>query len=130
MSILVETKTIASRVIAPSGEAAAPLPNFARDHAELAKLYRAMVLTRTFDAKAVALQRTGRLGTYASSLGQEAVGVGLAAAMRPDDVLLPSFRDHGAQIWRGVSLKELFLYWGGDERGNDFAGPRQDFPHR
>src|SRR6516162_10010411 len=88
-----------------------------------------MVLTRMFDAKAVALQRTGWLGTYASSLGQEAVGVGLAAAMRPDDVLLPSFREHGAQIWRGVSLKELFLYWGGDERGNDFAGPREDFPN-
>ena len=129
MSILVETKTIASRLIAPSGEAAATLPDFARDHAELVKLYRAMVLTRTFDAKAVALQRTGRLGTYASCLGQEAVGVGLAAAMRPDDVLLPSFREHGAQIWRGVSLKELFLYWGGDERGNDFAGPREDFPN-
>jgi 2-oxoisovalerate dehydrogenase E1 component alpha subunit len=44
-------------------------------------------------------------------------------------VLLPSFREHGAQLWRGVTLKELFLYWGGDERGNDFAGPRQDFPN-
>ena len=93
------------------------------------KLYRAMVLTRTFDAKAIALQRTGRLGTYASSLGQEAVAVGVAAAMQADDVLLPSFREHGAQIWRGVTLKELFLYWGGDERGNDFAGPREDFPN-
>ena len=49
--------------------------------------------------------------------------------MQPDDVLLPSFREHGAQICRGVTLKELFLYWGGDERGNDFAGPRQDFPN-
>src|SRR3990167_10089752 len=79
--------------------------------------------------RSIALQRTGRLGTYASSLGQEAVSVGTAAAMRPSDVLLPSFREHGAQLWRGVSLKELFLYWGGDERGNDFAGPRQDFPN-
>jgi pyruvate dehydrogenase E1 component alpha subunit len=49
--------------------------------------------------------------------------------MRPDDVLLPSFREHGAQLWRGVTLTELFLYWGGDERGNDFAGPREDFPN-
>jgi len=118
-----------SRFIAPSGEAVAPLPEFARDPAELVKLYRAMVLTRAFDAKAIALQRTGRLGTYASSLGQEAIAVGVAAAMQPDDVLLPSFREHGAQIWRGVTLKELFLYWGGDERGNDFAGPREDFPN-
>jgi pyruvate dehydrogenase E1 component alpha subunit len=48
--------------------------------------------------------------------------------MRPEDVLVPSFREHGAQLWRGVALLELFLYWGGDERGNDFAGPRHDFP--
>jgi Dehydrogenase E1 component len=45
-------------------------------------LYRAMVLLRLFDRKAVALQRTGRLGTYAVSLGQEAVSVGIASAMR------------------------------------------------
>lgn len=118
-----------TRCLAPTGEAVGPLPTFARDANELAALYRGMVLTRTFDAKAIALQRTGRLGTYASSLGQEAVSVGVAAAMRPTDVLLPSFREHGAQLWRGVSLKELFLYWGGDERGNDFAVPRQDFPN-
>jgi pyruvate dehydrogenase E1 component alpha subunit len=118
-----------SRFLDPAGAAVAPLPEFARDAAALAALYRGMVLTRAFDAKAIALQRTGRLGTYASSLGQEAVAVGVAAAMQSDDVLLPSFREHGAQLWRGVTLKELFLYWGGDERGNDFAGPRQDFPN-
>jgi pyruvate dehydrogenase E1 component alpha subunit len=48
--------------------------------------------------------------------------------MTDDDVFLPSFREHAAQLWRGISLKELFLYWGGDERGNDFAESRQDFP--
>jgi pyruvate dehydrogenase E1 component alpha subunit len=87
-----------------------------------------MVRARAFDAKAVALQRTGRLGTYASALGQEAVSIGIASAMRSEDVLLPSFREHGAQLWRGVTPLELLLYWGGDERGSDFAGPRQDFP--
>ena len=110
------------------GSVLQPLPAFARDASALVPLYRAMVLTRAFDAKAVALQRTGRLGTYASSLGQEAVAVGLGAAMRPEDVLLPSFREQGAQILRGVSMVELLLYWGGDERGSDFAGPREDFP--
>jgi pyruvate dehydrogenase E1 component alpha subunit len=116
-------------IIDADGTACAALPDFARDPRELVALYRAMVLTRAFDAKAVALQRTGRLGTYASSLGQEAVAVGAAAAMQATDVLLPSFREHGAQLWRGVTLKELLLYWGGDERGNDFAGPREDFPN-
>jgi pyruvate dehydrogenase E1 component alpha subunit len=111
------------------GRLVAALPAFASDVVEPIALYRAMVLTRLFDTKAIALQRTGRLGTYASSLGQEAVAVGVAAAMQPSDVLLPSFREHGAQLWRGVTLEELFLYWGGDERGNDFAGPKEDFPN-
>ncbi len=118
-----------NRVLDAGGKLVGTLPDFARDPAELLKLYRTLVLTRTFDTKAIALQRTGRLGTYASSLGQEAVSVGAAAAMQPDDVFLPSFREHGGQLWRGVTLKELFLYWGGDERGNDFAGPRGDFPN-
>jgi 2-oxoisovalerate dehydrogenase E1 component subunit alpha len=129
MSTVAEFAVASTRFLDSSGEPVGTLPAFARERAELTALYRAMVLTRTFDAKAIALQRTGRLGTYASSLGQEAVSIGAAAAMRASDVLLPSFREHGAQLWRGVTLKELFLYWGGDERGNDFSGPRQDFPN-
>ena len=99
-----------------------------RDKQLLVQLYRAMVLTRMFDAKAVSLQRTGRLGTYATSLGQEAVGVGAASAMRKEDVFLPSYRETGALLVRGVKLEELLLYWGGDERGSDFQEPREDFP--
>jgi pyruvate dehydrogenase E1 component alpha subunit len=118
-----------TRVLDADGKLVGQLPEFARDVNELVRLYRVMVLARTFDTKAVAMQRTGRLGTYASSLGQEAVSVGAAAAMQPDDVFVPSFREHGGQLWRGVTLQELFLYWGGDERGNDFAGPRKDFPN-
>jgi pyruvate dehydrogenase E1 component alpha subunit len=117
-----------SRFIDPEGKAVETMPDFARDREMLVTLYRWMVLTRTFDTRAIALQRTGRLGTYASTVGQEAVNVGLAHAMKPEDVLLPSFREHGAQLVRGVTLKELFQYWGGDERGSDFAGPRNDFP--
>jgi len=129
MTIVAKFAVPSTEILSPHGEVVGPLPEFARQPDELIALYRAMVLTRTFDAKAIALQRTGRLGTYASSLGQEAVSVGVGAAMAASDVLLPSFREHGAQLWRGVTLKELFLYWGGDERGNDFAGPREDFPN-
>ncbi len=117
-----------TRFLDKNGQAVGELPEFARDTANLVDLYKAMTLTRAFDAKAIALQRTGRLGTYASTLGQEAVAVGFGSAMLPEDVLLPSFREHGAQLLRGVTLTELFLYWGGDERGCDFAVPRQDFP--
>lgn len=109
------------------GEPTQPLPAFARDPAQLVALYRAMLLTRAFDAKAIALQRTGKIGTFASALGQEAVGVGTASAMRADDVLVPSYRDHAAQFFRGVTMVESLLYWGGDERGSDFAVPRGDF---
>lgn len=117
-----------TRILCPDGGIEGELPAFARDRDKLVALYRWMVLCRAFDAKAVALQRTGRLGTFASSIGQEAVSVGVADAMTPDDVLLPSFREHGAQLVRGVTMQELLQYWGGDERGSDFAGPRQDFP--
>src|SRR5438270_11501962 len=117
-----------SRFLDPKGNAVRPLPDFARDRAGLVALYRALGLARRFDAKAVALQRAGRLGTFDSALGQEAVAVGVASAMRAEDVLLPSFREHGAQLWRGVSPVELLLFWGGDERGSDFAKAREDFP--
>ena len=111
-----------------NGEIIQELPEFARDPADLIPQYRAMVLTRAFDSKAIALQRTGKLGTYASSLGQEAIGVALGTVMQPEDVLLTSYREYGAQFLRGVSMTEILLYWGGDERGMDFAAAREDFP--
>ena len=112
----------------PQGKVVAPLPAFAQDAGKLAALYKAMVLMRTYDAKAIALQRTGQLGTYASMLGKEAVEAGIGAAMARDDVFLCTYRENGVQIMRGVTMQELFLYWGGDERGSNFAGPRGDFP--
>ncbi len=117
-----------TRFLDPNGEAVGPHSDAAYDPETLKGLYRALVRTRTFDTKAIALQRTGRMGTYASSIGQEAVSVGTASAMRRSDVLLPSFREHGAQLLRGVTPLELFLYWGGDERGSAYAVPREDFP--
>jgi pyruvate dehydrogenase E1 component alpha subunit len=103
-------------------------PAFASDAGLLISLLRGMALTRAFDLKAVALQRTGRLGTYPVSLGEEAASIGVASAMRDEDVLLPSYRNTGAQIWRGVKLEEILLFWGGDERGSFTSGPAHDFP--
>lgn len=114
--------------VAPDGAVLGDLPDFAGDRDLIVLLYRAMVLSRTFDLKAVALQRTGRLGTYAVSLGQEAVAVGTASAMRPEDALLPSYRDNAALLWRGVTMAEILLFWGGDERGSHWSGPAHDFP--
>ncbi|HEY6640685.1 pyruvate dehydrogenase (acetyl-transferring) E1 component subunit alpha [Povalibacter sp.] len=110
------------------GNTTGDLPAFASDDAELLKMYAAMLRARMFDTKAVNLQRTGKLGTYASCLGQEATHVGVGAAMRPEDCLAIVYREIGTLYWRGVRMTDVLLYWGGDERGNDFGGPAHDFP--
>ncbi|MBS0286774.1 MAG: pyruvate dehydrogenase (acetyl-transferring) E1 component subunit alpha [Proteobacteria bacterium] len=116
------------RYLNEQGEVEQEVPAFAKDQNTVQALYRMMMLTRLFDKKAVALQRTGKLGTYPSTLGQEAISVGMGAAMAKDDVLCPYYREYGAQFWRGVNMEEILLYWGGDERGSDFANNTEDFP--
>ncbi len=127
MKTVAEFKIRYRQILDPAGAAVAPLPRFAEDGDEVLRMYRAMTMVRVFDAKAVNLQRTGQLGTYPSSLGHEAAHVGIGAAMRPEDVLAPVYREFGTQLWRGVTMAEILTYWGGDEMGNDFAVPRQDF---
>jgi len=117
-----------TRFLDPAGNLVQPLPKFAEDPKNLIELYRQMVSLRTFDAKAVALQRTGKMGTYASTLGQEAVSVAMGHAMRPEDVFCPSYREYGTQLQRGVKMSEILTYWGGDERGSQFAHCPEDFP--
>lgn len=115
--------------IAPDGKLVRPLPAEFADPTAIVNLYRAIMRARAFDEKAGALQRTGRLGTYASTLGQEAVAVGATSAMRADDVFVPSFREHAGQLYRGATPQEIFLYWIGDERGNSFAKSPGDLPN-
>ncbi|MCG8313934.1 MAG: pyruvate dehydrogenase (acetyl-transferring) E1 component subunit alpha [Pseudomonadales bacterium] len=99
-------------------------------NADLVSFYKTLVMIRLFDKKAVALQRTGQIGTYASCLGQEAISTGIGFAMSDNDVLCNYYRDHGAQYVRGVKLHQMLQYWGGDERGNDFGGAAsQDLPN-
>lgn len=117
-----------SRYLDPMGEVEQPVPAFAKDPKIVTELYRMMMLTRLFDKKAIALQRTGKLGTYPSTLGQEAIGVGMGSAMKPEDILCPYYREYGAQFWRGVKMEEVWLYWGGDERGSNFENCPHDFP--
>jgi 2-oxoisovalerate dehydrogenase E1 component alpha subunit len=117
------------QLLSPSGELLEAAEEAGWNTDVLRSLYQAMTRTRVFDAKAVALQRTGQLGTFASALGQEAIGVGTAYAMLPGDLLVPSYRDHAAQLLRGVTMAEVLLYWGGDERGSDFKNARRDFPN-
>ncbi|MGC1182869.1 pyruvate dehydrogenase (acetyl-transferring) E1 component subunit alpha [Legionella sp.] len=103
-------------------------PLFAQDPTALKELYTMMVLTRTFDKKAIALQRTGKMGTYAPINGQEAISTAIGHAMKPEDVFIPYYRDYAAQIMRGVKMSEILSYWGGDERGSKFSCNSQDLP--
>lgn len=110
------------------GQLLKSLPDFAKNPATLINLYETLVLIRTFDKKAIALQRTGKMGTYAPVYGQEAIGTAIGHAMQPKDVLVPYYRDYAAQIQRGVKMSEILAYWGGDERGSQFAHQKIDFP--
>ena len=74
----------------PDGTLANALPPAVQDAAALVPLFKQMLFLRTFDTKAIALQRTGKLGTYAAALGHEATHVGIGASMRPEDVFAPS----------------------------------------
>ncbi len=111
----------------PSQEANS-LPEIANDIGTLQHYYRHMVLTRMLDQKIIALQRTGLVGTYPSCLGQEAIGTAVGSLLHKEDIFVPYYRDQAAQLARGVSIKELLLYWGGDERGSDFEQCREDLP--
>lgn len=91
-------------------------PDLSRE--EIKKLYEYMVLSRVFDEKALALQRQGRLGTYASVLGQEASQVGSAYAASKEDWIFTTFRESSVYIVKGMDMKLILQYWGGDERGD------------
>ena len=76
-------------------------------------MYRNMVLSRTLDRRMLALQRQGRIGTYAMLEGQEAVQIGSALALEPNDFVFPSYREHGVQVTRGLPIEVLLAYWKG-----------------
>lgn len=76
-------------------------------------MYRNMVLARELDRRMLALQRQGRIGTYAMLEGHEAVQIGSAMALRPDDFVFPSYREHGVQITHGLPIDVLLAYWRG-----------------
>ncbi len=77
------------------------------------QMYRNMVLSRELDRRMLALQRQGRIGTYAMLEGQEAVQIGSALALQPDDFVFPSYREHGVQVTRGLPIEVLLAYWKG-----------------
>jgi len=115
--------------LAPDGSLLKAIPSNINDPKTVVEAYKTMMLIRAFDQKAIALQRTGKLGTYPSVLGQEAIGTAIGQAMSKNDVFAPYYRDLSTQYLRGVSLKEMLLYWGGSERGSAYENCPNDFPN-
>jgi 2-oxoisovalerate dehydrogenase E1 component alpha subunit len=93
---------------------------------EIRALYRDLVLVRRIDFEAIALQRQGELGIWASLLGQEAAQVGSARALLPRDMAFPTYREHGVAWCRGLDptkLLELFRgvsHGGWDPKAHNF----------
>jgi 2-oxoisovalerate dehydrogenase E1 component alpha subunit len=86
--------------------------------------FRDMTLTRRLDVEATALQRHGELGIWAQLLGQEAAQIGAGRALRPQDYVFPTYREHGVAYCRGVDpLQLLGLFRGVDQGGWD---PREN----
>jgi 2-oxoisovalerate dehydrogenase E1 component alpha subunit len=82
---------------------------------QIRALYRDMVLVRRFDAEATALQRHGELGLWAPLVGQEAAQVGAGRALRQQDHVFPTYREHGVAWCRGIDpLQVLSLFRGID----------------
>jgi 2-oxoisovalerate dehydrogenase E1 component len=92
-------------------------------------LFRALVLPRAIEERMLNLLRRGQLSKWFSGIGQEAVSVGLVAALRPDDWLLPVHRNLAVFTGRGLDLGVLFRqllgraggYTGGRDRTFHFG---------
>ena len=85
---------------------------------ETLAVYQKMVFIRLADQRCLSLQRQGRFGTYAPIWGQEACQVGSASVLQKGDWVIPAFREIGATLIMGISLKDFLLYWMGNELGS------------
>ena len=98
------------------------------DDNSIKRLYELMVFIRIADEKALNLQRTGRMGTYAPIQGQEACQVGSAVLFRKGDWVFPAFRELAAMFICGIPLKDIYLYWMGHETSSSTSTGINVFP--
>ncbi len=106
------------QLLSPEGERVHH-PDFDLDFSaeQLRGFYRDMVLTRRIDTEATALQRHGELGIWAQLLGQEAAQIGAGRALRPQDYVFPTYREHGVAYCRGVDPLDLLGLFRGVDHG-------------
>ncbi len=107
------------QLLTPEGERVHH-PEFDMDFSadQLRGFYRDMVLTRRIDTEATALQRHGELGIWAQLLGQEAAQIGAGRALRPQDYVFPTYREHGVAYCKGIDPLKLLGLFRGVDHGN------------
>jgi 2-oxoisovalerate dehydrogenase E1 component alpha subunit len=111
----------------PNGELDADVP-VKLSHETIIKYFRIMNLINIFDKKAIALQRTGRMGTYAPINGQESIGTAIGMNLEKNDIFVPYYRDYATLYQRNIQLSEILSFWGGDERSMAFSQKAHDLP--
>jgi pyruvate dehydrogenase E1 component alpha subunit len=106
------------QLLTPEGERA-DHPDYPLDLTtdEIKALYRDLVIVRRIDTEAIALQRQGELGIWASLLGQEAAQVGSGRALTPRDMAFPTYREHGVAWCRGLDPTKLLELFRGVSHG-------------
>ena len=75
------------------------------DDATLKKMFKTMVMMNEADVVFNQAQRQSRISFYMTQLGEEAAGVGSAAAIQEQDLIFPQYREAGAFLWRGFSIQ-------------------------
>ncbi len=94
----------------------------------LQAMYRSMLVGRRLDERMVRLQRQGRIGTFAPIKGQEASQVGSAFAIRPQDWMVPSFRETAAMVQRGWPIERILAFFAGYLEGGQPGPEQRDLP--
>jgi 2-oxoisovalerate dehydrogenase E1 component len=92
-------------------------PSVGLDADRMRRLYRALLLPRLIEEKALLLLRQGRLSKWFSGMGQEAIAVGVTFALEADDWILPMHRNLGVFTTRSVDLGRLFRQLFGKDGG-------------
>ncbi len=84
---------------------------------ELIAIYRKLLLPRLIEEKMLVLLRQGKISKWFSGIGQEAISVGVALALKEDEWLMPLHRNLGLFTGRGIPLHKLFMQWQGNKDG-------------